>query len=423
MTKKTKISNIGNSKILWIIVSLAISFLFWVYVTINEGEYTQTFENVSVVFKGAEAMRDAQGLIVTEQSRSEVSVTLKGSRREISKLRDNDIQAVIDLSSITRPGMNSNYYYSVSFVPEVDESVVNVESRSPRTVSFTVDRYSYKYVEVKGQFNGNVAEGYKAYVSDMVFEPSTIRINGPEEEISAVDSALVVIERNDVDSTIRAELGYTLLDINGEQLPLGGMVPETDTVSVTLPVTAVKSVPLTLNVIHGAGTSDANVRIECEPKEILISGDPEILKGINRIALDSLDLTEFSSTYEETYAIVLPNDVVNESGITEAKVSVRLIGLQTKRLSVTNIVLTNVPEGYIAEATTKSIDVTIRAPENVLSEIKSSNLRAVLDMKDYSGNEGQYTVPAGIRIDGFPTAGVIHAQDYNALVQISRGEE
>ena len=92
-------------------------------------------------------------------------------------------------------------------------------------------------------------------------------------------------------------------------------------------------------------------------------------------------------------------------------------------MSVTNIVLTNVPEGYIAEATTKSIDVTIRAPENVLSEIKSSNLRAVLDMKDYSGNEGQYTVPAGIRIDGFPTAGVIHAQDYNALVQISRGEE
>lgn len=423
MSKKTKISRIGNSKILWIIVSLAVSFLLWVYVTINEDEYTETFDNVPIVFNGVEAMREAQGLIVTEQSRNAVSVTLKGSRREISRLKDSDLQAVIDLSTITRPGTNSNYYYSVSYLTEVDESAISVEGRNPRTVSFTVDRYSYKYVEVKGQFNGNVVDGYKADVSDMVFEPATIRVSGPEEEISAVSSALVVLERDDVDSTIRAELGYTLLDVNGEPLELGEMVTDSDTVHVTLPVTAVKSVPLTLEIVHGAGSSDANVRIECEPKEILISGDPELLKGINRITLDSLDLTEFSSTYEETYSIVLPNDVVNESGITEAKVSIRLVGLQTKRLSVTNIILTNVPEGYVAEVTTKSIDVTIRAPESVLSEIKSSNLRAVLDMQEYSGNVGQYTVPASIRLDGFPTAGVIHAQDYNALVQISREEK
>ena len=111
MTKKTTIRKIGDSKILWIIVSLALSFLLWVYVTVNEGEdYTQTFENIPVVYSGEEAMREAQGLIVTEQTHTPVSVTVKGPRREVSKLRKNDIQAVIDLSTITRPGTNSNYY-------------------------------------------------------------------------------------------------------------------------------------------------------------------------------------------------------------------------------------------------------------------------------------------------------------------------
>ena len=111
MSKKTIINRIGNSKILWIVISVALALLIWVYVTMNEGDdYSDTFDNVQVVFSGEEALREAQGLIVTEKTRDKVSVTLKGSRREISKLKDSDIQAVIDLSTITRPGTNSNYY-------------------------------------------------------------------------------------------------------------------------------------------------------------------------------------------------------------------------------------------------------------------------------------------------------------------------
>ena len=198
MSKKTVINKLGNSRILWIVVSVVMALLLWVYVTMNEGDdYRDTFD-IQVVFSGEEAMREAQGLIVTEKTRNTVSVTLKGSRREISKLKASDMQAVIDLSTITRPGTNSNYYYTVSFKPEAETSSVTVESRNPRTVSFTVDRYSYKYVEVKGVFNGKVAEGYKADVSDMIFEPSSIRVSGPEEAISSIKTALVVIERDEL---------------------------------------------------------------------------------------------------------------------------------------------------------------------------------------------------------------------------------
>ena len=424
MAKKTIVHKIGDSKILWIVVSVVLALLSWVYVTMNEGDdYQDTFDNVQVVFSGEEAMREAQGLIVTEKTRNTVSVTLKGSRREISKLKSSDIQAVIDLSTITRPGTNSNYYYSVAFKSDVDMNSVTVENRNPRTVSFTVDRYSYKYVEVKGVFNGKVAEGFKADVSDMIFEPASIRVSGPEEVISPIKSALVVIERDELDSTIKVDMGYTLVDLNDEAISENLVNVDSESVNVTFPVTSVKSVPLVLDVIHGAGTTDANVRIEYEPEGILISGDTELLKGINRITLGSLDLTEFNSTYENVFAITLPNDVVNESGISEAKVSVRLLGLQTRRLSVTNIVPINVPEGYSVDITTKSIDVTIRAPESVIGLIESNHLRAVLDLTEYTGNEGQFTVPASIRVDGFSDAGVIDPYNYSALVMIRQEEE
>ena len=421
MAGKTTFNKIWSSRVFWIVVSIVLSFLIWVFVTMNETEpYVETFNGVQVVFTGEDALREAQGLIVTEVENTTVSVTLSGPRRVIGTLKAADIQAVIDLSTITRPGTNSNYYYSIQFLKDVDVSSITVDSQSPRTISFTVDRLSYKNIPVEGQFNGSVAEGYVANVSDMTFDPETIRISGPEEEIANVEKAIITIDRQDVDSTIQVDMGYTLVDGEGNPVNIGSMTVDTETVNVTFPVNAVKTVPLTLDILHGAGTTDANVRMDCDPSEIQISGDAETLKGINRIVLGNLDLTEFESTYENTYTITLPNDVVNESGITEAKVTIRLVGLATKRLSVTNIVPTNVPEGYTVDVTTQSIDVTIRAPEDIIDEISSSNLRAVLDLSDYTGNEGQYTVPADIKVDGFADAGAVLTDSYSALVQIRR---
>jgi len=419
MKRKTIFTKLGESKILWIIVSVILSFMIWVLVSVNETEdYQQTFDNIPVVFSGEEAMREAQGLVVTEQTRTSVSVTIKGPRREVSRIKKSDIQAVIDLSTITRPGTNTNYYYSVEFSPDVDKTNITVASRNPRTLSFTVDRYSFKYVEVTGVFNGSVAEGFKADVSDMRFEPSTIRVSGPEEEIAKVDKALVVIERNNIDSTIKVDMNYTLVDSGGDELQLESVITDVDAVNVTLPVTVVKTVPLTLDVLHGAGTTDGNVRMEIEPKEIKISGDADVVKLINKVSLGSLDLTEFNQLHEKTYSIVLPNDVVNESGVSEAKVTVRLVGLGVKRLSVTDIQTVNVPEGFVADISTQSIDVTIRAPEGQIDTIKAKDLYAVLDLQEYTNNEGMFTAKASIRIDGYPDAGVINPNDYSALVVI-----
>ena len=88
------------------------------------------------------------------------------------------------------------------------------------------------------------------------------------------------------------------------------------------------------------------------------------------------------------------------------------------RLSVTDIQPINVPEGFVAEVSTQSIDVTIRAPEGQIDEIKAKDLYAVLDLRDYTNNEGMFTAQASIRIDGYPDAGVINPLGYSALVVI-----
>ena len=95
----------------------------------------------------------------------------------------------------------------------------------------------------------------------------------------------------------------------------------------------------------------------------------------------------------------------------EATVTVSISGLSTRGYAISqdNISCNNVPEGYSAEIITQSLNnVIIRAPESVLNEIDSRNLRAVADLSDLTVNSsGVYNPSVRIYIDGFPEAGYV----------------
>ena len=87
MTKKTTINKIVGSKAFWIIISLLASFLLWTYImSTEETTIEMTFSNVKVVYQGADDLRAARGLIVTDAAAEPVSVRLKGTRRVLGNL-------------------------------------------------------------------------------------------------------------------------------------------------------------------------------------------------------------------------------------------------------------------------------------------------------------------------------------------------
>ena len=64
-----------------------------------------------------------------------------------------------------------------------------------------------KQVEVRGNFTGTVAEGFR--VGDFIITPSTVEIKGPEELIKNVDHAQVTVSRQDLSETYTGELSIT----------------------------------------------------------------------------------------------------------------------------------------------------------------------------------------------------------------------
>ncbi len=409
--KLTLVGRIFQNRITWMILSLAAAIMLWAYVTSTEGvEAQKTLTNVPVEFIGADALRESSGLVVTEQDRTSVNLTVSATRRVLNKINSGNVSATINLSRMNSDGRYA-VSYDLSYPTGINPGDVTVVRSSADIVNFYLDKISRKTIEVEGAFTGNTAEGYMADES-LVFEPMVVTISGPKTDIARVDHAYVAITRENVDKTLQYSTTYELVDEDGKPVDDSTITREREEINVTLNVLSTRTVPLDVTIVDGGGaTREDNTIIDIRPASIVLAGDASTIDSTSKLVLGTIDLSTFATDYMATYTIVPPSNTENLTGVNEAVVTVSISGLNTRGFAVTqdNISLNNVPEGYTAEIITQSLNnVIVRAPEEVISEIDSRNLRAVADLSDLSiTSGGVYNPSVRIFIDGFPEAGYV----------------
>ena len=395
-----------DSRIFWLIVSLLASVAIWIYVTSEETEdFKTTFRNVQIEVVGEDTLRSSRNLIVTDLNTSSVTVEITGPRRIVAPLDSEDLIAQVDVSKLTRAAYTT-LKYDIIYPNSVDERYITEEKKTPEYVNFTVSQLTSKQVQIRGGFEGRSAEGYTAEMP--VFEPSTITVSGPEAYLKDVDYAYVSFGQNVVaDTTYSVDAAYTLMDKNGNPVSTEYLSCDPDVVRATLPILQVKSVGLGVDLIEGAGATKDNTKVTIEPSSITLAGDSSILGGVNRITLGTIDLTDFASTFTETYPITIDNELRNVTGVTEAKVTIEVVGLTTKSFRVSNLSYIGAADGTNVELLTETLDVVIRGTEEQLEMIRAENIRAVADLTDFKDSTGSYMPNAKIYVDGVTDVGAI----------------
>ncbi len=420
---KTNIKKLYNSRAFWVIISLICSVIMWVYVaSVETEEFKQTFRGVRVQLVGETLLRDSKNLVITDMDTSTVTVEVVGPRRIVGSLDSDSLYAQIDVSKLSRAAYTSQQY-SVIFPDGTDTSNLTVTRKTPETINFMVSAQTTKSVQVRGSFDGSIAEGFIA--ESVVFDPATITLSGPEAYLRNVDYAWVSFGKENVDSTYEVETGYTLMTADNIPASTAGITFSTDVVTATLPLLTVKDISLGVNLIEGGGATAENTKVTIEPDTISLAGDSKLLAGINKINLASIDLTDFTTSFSDTYVIPIDNELRNVTGATEAKVTVEIVGLETKNVKVTNISCINVTEGYTAEILTRSLDVTLRGSPESIAMLKDENIRAVADLTDMNGSVGTYMPRVRIYVDGYTDVGSIKTggTDYSIYVQIEKAAE
>lgn len=402
---KNTMRKLYDSRAFWGIVSLVASLVFWIYVSsVETEEFKQTFRGVKVELVGENLLRDSKNLVITDLDTNTVTIEVVGPRRVVAGLDNDDIVAQVDVSKLSRSAYTSQQY-AVVFPDGTDTGSISVTRKMPETVNFLISPQTSKSIQVRGSFDGTLADGYTAETP--VFEPSTITVMGSEAYLKNVEYAWVTFSKEDVSSTYSVETGFTLMDANNEPCSTTGLTFSDDVVTATLPLLMLKDVKLDVNIIEGSGANSENTKITIEPESISLAGDSKMLEGMNKIVLATIDLTDFASSFVETYTIPLDNELTSTTGITEAEVTVEITGLETKAFKVSNISCTNVTDGFSAEIVTQSLDVMLRADAETLAQIKDENIRAVADLTDMNESTGTYMPKVKIYVDGFKNVGAI----------------
>ena len=405
MKKTSRMRNLYNNRIFWMVISLLAYLAIWVYITsVDSDEYKQTFRGVRVELVGEETLRESKGLVVTDLDTNSVTVDLVGPRRVIASLDADDIVAQVDVSKLSQAAYTS-LQYTLTYPDKTDTGSIQTARKSPETVNFMVSAQTSKTIQVRGSFEGQLGEGYTAEIP--VFEPSTITIYGPEAYIRDVSYAWVTFGKDNIESTYTVDTGFTLMNQNGEECSTTGITCSTDVVTATLPLLTKKEVLLSVDLIEGAGATTKNTKVTIEPESVTLAGDSSILDGLNKITIATIDLTDFGRSFTDTYTIPLNDEIRNLTGISEATVTVEIVGLETRNFTVKNFRCTNVADGYEAEIISESITVTLRGPAAQLDQIQPENLQAVADLIDYKGSTGAYMPEVKIYVDGFTDVGAI----------------
>lgn len=398
MIARLKRYNIGY----WAL-SLLLAIMLWLFVMVQTVTETQKTLTIRPVFVGAEELLNDKEIQVTGGTDVTLDIRLRGRRTELIKCTEDTVTATVELTDITSPGHNALAYKIQT--PANDVSVVWTSSP---TIYVTSDKIVRLPVDVKFiKENIKMAQDYALESYDLL--PEQVRVRGPSEALARIDHVQVAPSKENLDRTTTLALPFVFIDKEGNEIIDEALVPETQEITVTLHVLRQKAVDLRVELVDGGGAMAKNARVTVEPSSIVLSGDPTVLESLHAITLDSIYLSEVTSGHRVKFPIVIPNGVENQSGLSEAWVTVELTGLITQNFDVTNIsaINANLPDGYELQVITKNLPLTLRGPETAMDQVTVYNVRVVADLSVEDLAIGQQNVPVKVYVDGYPDVGAM----------------
>ena len=407
-----------KNKILSILLAMVMAFALWIYViTVEQPESEETYYDIPVVLQNENVLAERGLMIVSE--RPEVTLSLRGSRTYLNQLNESNINVIANVASIATPGTHE-LIYSLSFPGTVPSSAISVQSSKPDMVPVKVESKITKQVSVVPEYVGTVAEGLIADKENVVMDYAAIEVSGPESVLSQITQAKIQVDLDGQTETVVGEYTYTLCNEAGEPVDSQWVTTNVEAVNLTLTIRRVKEIKLQVSVQSGGGATLATSSIEIKPKTIRVSGSEALLEGLDVLELGTIDLGQMASDGTLTFPVVLPEGIINETGITEATVEVKFPNLRTVSLNIDKIQLLNIPEGLEAELVTQVLELKLRGLSSQLEGISAEDVTITVDLAQAQAGTDKYVVQISLA-DKYSGVGALGT--YTVMVTLSQAEE
>lgn len=406
-----------KNKILSILLSVAVAFGLWLYViNVENPGSTETFYDIPVVWEGETVLNERDFLIVAGENAT-VDLKLTGNRSDLNELTAADITVKADISNIGAG--KHRLQYNVSFPRRFATNAFAWEDLGQGYVTVTVEKKIIKDVDVVIQWVGERSEDHVYDTDNRVLDYTSIEITGPSSVADLITQAVIQVDLTGRVESFAESYRYTLCDAEGNPVDAEMITVDNTEVRMELKIQRIKEVELYMDVAYGAGANENNTSVAISPRVIRVSGSEAALESLgDRIKLGSIDLSTMEEPVTDMYAITLPDNVTNETGVTEAEVSVTFPGLTSKEFVVDQIKGLNLPENMEAEIITEKLTVTVRGSYALINKLTDTDITIYVDLSGAVLGTGTYKAMVAFA-EGYKDVGVMGTSSVTVTVKES----
>lgn len=401
---------ITRRKVITFLIALVGAALLWLYVvTAVAPEATVTISNIPVTVDGDMYWQE-RGLILTRLNTPVISLEISTTRSNISKLSAATMSISADGSKIRSDGLHA-LTYTINYPASVNASDIEVLRRSTMEVSAVFEKVETSQLKIQVDWENAVADGYFAETGNAKLEPESIILSGPSEQLEQVASARVTLDLEGKRQTDSYTLPIQLYDKDNQpiDLPEHTKIDATET-NLTLRIQKEKQLPLRVVLQGDTVIGEANTELTYEPEFITVRGAEDVIDGLTQWNLGTIELAEL--TEAETvvpFDIKLPDYLTLMDESASAKVTVRIHGILTDSVGVTDIRVFNAPDSNEFDTNLpKRVNILVRGDEEEVRQLKENGGRGLhleVDLQPYP-SAGSFTVEGTVVNDSHPTLSV-----------------
>lgn len=384
------------------IASLLLACILWfLVVAINDPKETQTFSNIPVTLVNTELLEEGNKVYEVLDNTNRVRVSVRAPKSIIKDIQASDIIAEADVSRLT----------DINTIP-ITYSVLNAGSEytiegipSSSVVKLSVDEKASKLVRVSCTTTGEPEEGYM--VGRIQLDLNRIEVTGPQTAVEKISYAQITVDVSGASSDMSLNGDIMLYDVDDNRLELSNVKLSEAHVHVSVPVLALKEVPLQFGKTGEPADGFLETgEVTYEPSRVMLAGTSYALSQVARVVIPP-EVLDISGATEDVVKVInikdyLPDNVSLADASFNGNVTVtihiepkvvRNLEIPGSRLSISNV-----PEGFEVEQVVQDGSYVLRISglEAAVRAVSAEGLTGNVDIAAWMAEEEMEELSAGL---------------------------
>ena len=285
------------------IISVVLAFIAWlILVNVSDPTTAITVGGVNVRFEN-ENILEEKGYTYEVLDGAKINVDVSGPKSEVTSISAADIDASVDLSKLSP----FSDYADISVNVNKEGNKAKGVHVTPKTTSvkLSIGNRSNQEYKIVTDTTGEVKDGFA--VSNIEVTPNSVRIAGPESEVSKVESVGAVCDLTGKEGHFSEEVELKLYDSEGDEITGSDIEMSRGIVKLSADIFKKKTVKLGYELGGEPEEGSKVTEVELSEEEVVITGADEVLDSITAITIpgSALDISDLS--YSKTFKIWLPD--------------------------------------------------------------------------------------------------------------------